>query len=158
MQIIEVTLSEHFSQSDLKELSQLSNTNFQIKPKYTNMYPTSGGIGWEGIVIFTTVAIFTGFLESLGVDAYNKLKEVLFSKKQKLKKGKERFTLNIILDKPGIVFFDLTNLECDDFNRAFDKIKEEITYVPSFKSKGIDFFYDLKGKKWKLKQNKSLEI
>lgn len=155
---MEITLTDCFNESDINELNKFSTKQSRVSTSIINRYPASGGIGWEGVVLFASAGIFTGILNSMGKDLYDKFKEKLFNKKKKLRKTKHRFTINLTIERPGIVFFDLTELAHDEFLKAFDRIPKALKGLKQFKSKGIDATYDTENEEWNFKYNLSQEI
>ncbi len=150
---IEISLPYHFCNADINEFNNMKVGPYKFcAEKQQKPEKEMGGMGWPGIIIILSVAIATGFLEELGKDVYNSIKNKLFKKKQKLKKkDKEKFTINIKLDSQyGIAAFDLTDLDENQFNKSLDKIIEALKLIPKNNDEIIYYKYAGKIDQWEI--------
>lgn len=161
MNIVEITFSHYFSKEDVDEFNNLVVIKYKFESKQLEPLPEkSGGLIWEGIVIFISGSIAAGFLGAIGQDTYNWLKEKFFEKKIKLEKSNiEKFTINIKISN-SMVFFNLTNLNKGDFVTALNKAQRallENTRVIKRETGSYNFIFNTKTKRWELKRDKSFD-
>lgn len=159
---IEITFSDYFSASDVDELNNQQIEDILITTKkFPKRDEATGGLAWEGIIIFIVGGIAGGFLGAIGQAGYDWLKEKLFNKKQKLQpKNIERFTINIQLNNV-MVFFDFTDLNKEEFLDAMGKAHEALQRNEKAikeNSGWYDFHYDKKTKQWRIARSKSSDI
>lgn len=156
---VSITFSPYIDCGDLDGV-EFDNYRIEAEQLPKDERPT-GGLIWEGVVVFISGSIAAGFFGAIGQDAYSWLRDRLFKKKLQLKpRPVYRFTVNIKLDN-GMAFFIFTDLDKGDFDEALAKARAAFLESRDFIEKEggyFDFEYDKKEKKWLLARNKSFDI
>ncbi len=159
---ISITFSNYFEESEISDLDGVTIGGHKVKTeKLSKKEEATGGLIWEGIVIFVASGVAGGFLGAIGQDFYNGIKEKLFTRKQKLRpQQKYQFTINIELNN-AMAFFIFTELKKEDFMDAMKKAEQALAQnKTSIEKEGghFDFRYNTKSKKWLLERNNSFYI
>ena len=71
MHNLDITFSNYFSERDVAEFNDLEISGLKMKSIHSKPLPkASGGLMWEGIIIFISGSIAAGFLGAIGQEGY----------------------------------------------------------------------------------------
>ena len=162
MHNLDITFSNYFSERDVAEFNDLEISGLKMKSIHSKPLPkASGGLMWEGIIIFISGSIAAGFLGAIGQEGYKWFKRKLFEKKLKLKKSNiEKLTINVKVSR-SMVFFHLTDLDSKNFEIALKKSEEAFLENKDYIEKNIgwyNFIFDTNSKQWMVSRNKSFDV